>query len=107
MTVSNLPPSLDGGLETHGSGTRDRSTQGWFNSSIPLGVWLALASVTILGVFLYGNTLAQRSTRVTAQNVSHVERRYEPMVRLARDLEREIGAFDRAVLGSMKLDASS
>jgi diguanylate cyclase (GGDEF)-like protein len=107
MTVSNLLPSPDGGLETHGSGTRDRTAQGWLNRSIPLGVWLALASATILGVFLYGNYLAQRSTRVTTQNVSHVERRYEPMVRLARDLERAVGAFDRAVLGSMKLDASA
>ena len=56
--------------------------------------------------FSTATLLAQRSTRITTQNVSHVERRYEPLVRLARDLERAVGAFDRAVLGSLKFDAS-
>src|ERR687889_1933640 len=72
--------------------------------AIPLGAWLALASATILLVFLVGNFLAQRSTRVTTQNVTRVERRFEPLVRLARDLERAIGSFDRAVLGYLKFD---
>lgn len=72
--------------------------------TIPLGAWLALASATLVIVFLVGNSLAQRSTRVTTENVSRVERRYEPLVRLGRDLERAIGAFDRAVLGFLQFD---
>ena len=77
---------------------------GRLRGAIPLGAWLALASATILIVFLIGNSLAQRSTRVTTQNVSRVERRFEPVVRLARDLERAVGSFDRAVLGYLKFD---
>lgn len=55
-------------------------------------------------VFSIGNSLARRSTRVTTENVSQVEHRFEPLVRLARDLERTIGSFDRAVLGYLKFD---
>jgi len=74
---------------------------------VPLGVWLALASATILAVFLIGNSLAQRSTRVTTENVSRMEHRYEPLVRLSRDLEYAIGAFDRAVLGGSGVDEAA
>jgi diguanylate cyclase (GGDEF)-like protein len=75
--------------------------------AIPLGAWLVLASATILIVFLIGNLLAQRSTRVTTEKVSRVEGRFEPLVRLARDMERAIGSFDRAVLGYLKFDTAT
>ena len=82
----------------------DRRVVGSARRRIPLGAWFALASATVLCVFLLGNSLAQRSTRITTRNVSYVERRYEPLVRLARDLERSVSAFDRAVLGYLKFD---
>ena len=107
MTDSFALPPRGGSLETHGSGSRDQPFHGRLHRTIPLGVWVALASATVLAVFLYGNYLAQRSTRLTAQKVAHVERRYEPMVRLSRDLERSIGAFDRAVLGALKFDTEA
>ena len=81
-----------------------RLARGKLRHAIPLGAWFALASAAVLAVFLFGNSLAQRSARITAQNVTHVERRYEPLVRLARDLERAVSAFDRAVLGYLKFD---
>src|SRR5688572_4794957 len=71
---------------------------------MPVSGWLALASATIVIVFLIGNLLAQRSTQVTTQQVTHLERHFEPQVRLARDLERAISSFDRAVLGYLKFD---
>ena len=80
---------------------------GKLRGAVPLGVWLALASATILAVFLIGNSLAQRSTRVTTENASRMEHRYEPLVRLSRDLEYAIGAFDRAVLGGSGVDEAA
>jgi diguanylate cyclase (GGDEF)-like protein len=78
--------------------------RGNLRRTIPLGAWFALASATVLAVFLAGNYLAQRSTRITTLSVSSVERRYEPALRMAHDLESAIGRFDRAVLGYLKFD---
>lgn len=78
-----------------------------FSRRIRLGTGVAVASTTVLIVFLIGNYLAQRSTRLTTQNVSRVERRFEPLVRLGRDLEGAIGSFNRAVLGFLKFDTES
>jgi diguanylate cyclase (GGDEF)-like protein len=72
--------------------------------AIPLSAWFALASATVLAVFLAGNYLAQRSTRITTRSVASVERRYEPVLRMAHDLGNAVGGFDRAVLGYLKFD---
>ncbi len=74
--------------------------------SLPIGVWLALALAAVLIALLAGHLLAQSSTRETTRNIARVEQRHEPFVRLARELEQSVGAFERAVLGYLKFDNS-
>ena len=76
----------------------------WKSRSLSITTWFVLALAAVLVVLFLGNLVAQRSTRVTTQSIASVEQRHEPLVRLARDLERSIGAFDRAVLGYLKFD---
>jgi diguanylate cyclase (GGDEF)-like protein len=65
---------------------------------ISLGAWLALGFAGIAGVFLGGNVTIQQSTRQATQEVSLVQRHYEPVARLSRELGDSLAAFDRAIL---------
>jgi len=65
---------------------------------ISLGAWLSLGFLGIAGVFLGGNLTIQQSTRQATQEVSLVQRHYEPVARLSRELGDSLAAFDRAIL---------
>ncbi len=70
-----------------------------FRVRLSLASYLALAIVAVLGVFLVGMRIAQRSTSETAELVGAVESRFEPVLRLSRDLGEALTAFDRRVIG--------
>jgi diguanylate cyclase (GGDEF)-like protein len=69
---------------------------------VPLGLWLGLAAVGVLVVFLVGNVLAQRSTRAAMQSVGRVENRFEPLARLAHELDDAVVAYERAASNYLK-----
>ena len=80
-----------------GGGSRARASV--FPVRLSLGTYLALAFVAVLVVFLVGMRIAQRSTSETAKLVGAVESRFEPVLRLSRDLGEALKAFDRRVTG--------
>jgi diguanylate cyclase (GGDEF)-like protein len=65
---------------------------------LSLGGCLALAFVAVLVVLVAGMRFAQQSTRETAVLVAGVESRYEPVLRLSRDLGEAVTNFDRQVV---------
>lgn len=72
--------------------------------SLPINAWLMLAAGAVAFAFLLGSYLVHRGTQNSAESISRVENRFEPLVRLALDLENAVGTFDRAVLGYLKFD---
>lgn len=66
---------------------------------------LAILLVAISAAFLGGNLLVQRSTRLATEEVSLVQRQYEPLARVAREMRDALATFDRAVLAY--LDSNS
>jgi diguanylate cyclase (GGDEF)-like protein len=78
-------------------------TRGW---GLPIGVWLILGFVFIIGAFVTANILAQRSTRLATADVARVQQQFEPLARHARELGAAVGAFDRAVLAYLRSPSS-
>lgn len=72
---------------------------------LSIRTWLVLGALSVLVVFLIGNVLAQRGTHLAVQSVSRLERRFEPLARIARDLEDAIVAYDHAVSSYVKLES--
>ena len=70
-----------------------------FPVRLSLAACLGLAFVAVFGVLLAGMHLAQQSTSETARLVAGVKSRYEPVLRLSRDLAEAVTAFDRRVSG--------
>lgn len=70
---------------------------------LSIRAWLGLAALGVLVVFLIGNVHAQRSTRLAMQSASRIEQRFEPLARLARDLEDTVVAYGDAVAAFLKL----
>lgn len=71
----------------------------FFSRRLSLGACLGLAVLAVLIVLMVGMNLAERSTRETAELVTRVEGRYEPILALSRELGTALAAFDQAVLG--------
>ena len=88
--------------QTHAPPSRIR-TRGW---GLPIGVWLILGFVFIIGAFVTANILAQRSTRLATSDVARVHQQFEPLARHARELAAAVGAFDRAVLAYLRSSSS-
>jgi diguanylate cyclase (GGDEF)-like protein len=64
--------------------------------------WLAFGLGGIVVVFLAGNLLVQRSTRLATENVTRVQQELEPLARRARGLSDAISNYERAVLSYLK-----
>jgi diguanylate cyclase (GGDEF)-like protein len=64
--------------------------------------WLAFGLGGIVVVFLAGNLLVQRSTRLATENVTRVQQELEPLARRARALSDAISNYERAVLSYLK-----
>ncbi len=88
--------------QSHAPSSKIR-TRGW---GLPIGVWLILGFVFIIGAFVTANILAQRSTRLATADVARVQQQFEPLARHARELGAAVGAFDRAVLGYLRSPSS-
>lgn len=67
---------------------------------------LAILLVTISAAFLGGNLVVQRTTRLATEEVELVQRQYEPLARLAREMRDALAAFDRAVLAYLDSDSN-
>ncbi len=70
--------------------------------SLSLSAWLAFGLGGIVVVFLAGNLLVQRSTRLATENVTRVQQELEPLARRARSLSDAISNYERAVLSYLK-----
>jgi diguanylate cyclase (GGDEF)-like protein len=68
------------------------------SAKLSLGGYLVIALAAVLVVLLAGMRFAQQSTRETAALVGSVESRYEPVLRLSRELGEAVVEFDREVL---------
>ena len=88
--------------QTHAPSSKIRP-RGW---GLPIGVWLILGFVFIIGAFVTANILAQRSTRLATADVARVQQQFEPLARHARELGAAVGAFDRAVLAYLRSPSS-
>ena len=88
--------------QTHAPPSKIRP-RGW---GLPIGVWLILGFVFIIGAFVTANILAQRSTRLATADVARVQQQFEPLARHARELGDTVGAFDRAVLAYLRSPSS-
>jgi diguanylate cyclase (GGDEF)-like protein len=87
-------------MNTHATGHIDHATprpRVAFSARLSLGACLGFAVLAVLAVLLVGMNLARQSTRETAELVSRVERRFEPLLAVARNLEVALADFDRAV----------
>ena len=78
---------------------RSLSIASLFPVRLSLGALLGLAFLAVLTVLLAGMRIAQQSTGETARLVGAVESRYEPVLRLSRDLGDALTSFDRRVIG--------
>jgi diguanylate cyclase (GGDEF)-like protein len=67
-----------------------------------LGACLGLALLAMLIVLVAGMRLVERSTSDTARLVGSVEGRYEPALRVSRNLEEAVTTFQRRVVGRRK-----
>jgi diguanylate cyclase (GGDEF)-like protein len=74
---------------------------------LSLSGWLAFGLGGIVVVFLAGNLLVQRSTRLATENVTRVQQELEPLARRARGLSDAISNYERAVLSYLKPGAPS
>ena len=88
--------------QTHAPSSKIRS-RGW---GLPIGVWLILGFVFIIGAFVTANILAQRSTRLATSDVARVQQQFEPLARHARELGGTVGTFDRTVLAYLRSPSS-
>ena len=71
----------------------------FFPVRLSLAACLGLAFVAVFVVLLFAMDLAQQSTSETARLVGGVESRYEPVLRMSRELGEAVTAFDRQVIG--------
>ena len=71
----------------------------FLSARLSLGACLGLAFLAVLIVLVAGMRLVERSTSETARLVANVESRYEPALRVSRDLEEAVTAFQRRVVG--------
>lgn len=67
---------------------------------------LAILLCAISAAFLGGNLLVQRATRLATEEVELVQRQYEPLARVAREMRDSLAAFDRAALAYLDSDSS-
>ena len=88
--------------QTHAPSSKIRP-RGW---GLPIGVWLILGFVFIIGAFVTANILAQRSTRLATSDVARVQQHFEPLARHARELGDTVGTFDRTVLAYLRSPSS-
>jgi diguanylate cyclase (GGDEF)-like protein len=88
--------------QTHAPSSKIRP-RGW---GLPIGVWLILGFVFIIGAFVTANILAQRSTRLATSDVARVQQEFEPLARHARELGGTVGTFDRTVLAYLRSPSS-
>ena len=71
----------------------------FLSARLSLGACLGLAFLAVLIVLVGGLRLVERSTSETARLVGNVEGRYEPALRVSRDLEEAVTTFQRRVVG--------
>ena len=88
--------------QTHAPSSKIRP-RGW---GLPIGVWLILGFVFIIGAFVTANILAQRSTRLATSDVARVQQDFEPLARHARELGGTVATFDRSVLAYLRSPSS-
>jgi diguanylate cyclase (GGDEF)-like protein len=85
-------------LRPRGAAPEPRRKIRTLSTRLSLGGYLVIALAAVLFVLLAGMRFAQQSTRETAALVGSVETRYEPVLRLSRELGEAVIVFDRQVL---------
>jgi diguanylate cyclase (GGDEF)-like protein len=71
----------------------------FLTARLSLGACLGFAFLAVLIVLVVGTQLVERSTSETARLAGNVESRYEPALRVSRDLEEAVTTFQRRVVG--------
>jgi len=68
---------------------------------LSIGASLFLVLCALSAVFLAGNLVVQRTTRMATEELALVQRQYEPLARVAREIRDSLADYDRALLANL------
>jgi diguanylate cyclase (GGDEF)-like protein len=71
---------------------------------LPIGAWLVLGFVFVIGAFALATGVSLRSTHDATNDLARLQYEFEPLSRSVRDLGDGLAAFDRAVLACLRAD---